>query len=199
MHPAPIFNTEKYLPFNFYESWRQVTQCMADEKNHFPSANGYFVALSHEITADREKHFVDISPVFIKKQQITVGKDLPVKTQSEATAQFKQELIKAELDWIIQFLNIISAHLEQRESESMKLTNHPNVRILMGETVQHIEELHNIVIASEMSQSTLCYAAQVIRMGCNQLAKLAGGRAFLTGSIIEMLCTFEVINKIYLI
>jgi len=64
--------------------------------------------------------------------------------------------------------------------------------------VQAIEEIEALLELKSLENPTKNYIAKVIRTACNHLAKLAGGRSFISSSVIEMLCTFEALNNIYL-
>ena len=84
--------------------------------------------------------------------------------------------------------------VKNRESDGSKLTNHNNIRVLIAEVVLHLEEIE--ILSKHISQlknNSRNYLSKIIQSACHSLGKLAGGRAFLSQSIIEMLCIFAVL------
>jgi hypothetical protein len=200
MHAIKIYDVENYKLFhvkayldNVYSN-TELGGCIIF------SNKGYFAISRERFDQLRNKdEFKLLEIERLNQQGIVIGKSNQDQGINNKQIQnFSRQLVQEEVYWARYFLKLITAHLEGRESEGQKLTNHANVRILIGEVIQYIEEIEALLKLEALVESTKKYIAQVIRSACNHLAKLAGGRAFISSSVIEMLCAFEALNKIYL-
>jgi hypothetical protein len=108
----------------------------------------------------------------------------------------KKDFIQEEILWLERFLMCVQEHLSQRKSEGISLCQNENIKALIADVVANIEMLNHY--ARPFDKAVINVLSKIIRETCHYLAKLAGGRAFLAGNIIEMLWTFEIINLIYL-
>lgn len=201
MHSMQIYNVENYEPFNFKDKLNSIYFKADKGENYVFSNKGYF-AISEDIISklQNKKALIPLEIEFTKKQGIVIGKINQEQSiiDNGHNRVFLKKLIQEEVHCLRYFLNLITAHLNQRVSEGTKLTNHDNVRILIGEVVKFIEEIIALLKLEELTMPTKKYIAQVIRLACNHLAKLAGGRSFISSNVIEMLCTFEALNMVYL-
>ncbi|RUR19911.1 hypothetical protein ELY21_02310 [Legionella sp. km535] len=201
MYSVDIFDVNFYRAFSFEKSLRKIYQNSGCEKKIIHSKEGYFaipmVIVSESSDIDNHMRF---NQNFFNRQKIIVGKFDVCSSSGSIPSWFIYELISEEGIWIRHFLDVIVKHLTERVAEGTKIISHNNVRILIGKTVQALEELGCLIncTSDELAQQ-FSYVKEVINIACNYLAKLAGGRAFFSNSIVEMLCTFEVLNNIYLI
>lgn len=200
MYAIDVFDVDDYVLFNFEESLKRIYRNTPSEKIIIYTCDCYF-AVPTDLFNEKGMRFdcEVFEQEFINKQQIIIGKLNSFNTLSTtAMPQFLYELIKEECIWIRYFLDIIIKHLSTRDAEGLKLTNHTNIRILIGKTVQALEEIECLVNAPGTNTTILEYLKELISKACNYLAKLVGGRALLSSSIVEMMCTFDAINHIYL-
>lgn len=109
--------------------------------------------------------------------------------------EFKQALLLEELFWIEQFLKGIYAHLDSRESQGLKITQHDLIKCQIASIYAEIQMLNMTKLREEKISWKLI--SDSIRNLCLSLAKLAGARAFLSGNVLEMLWTFERLNQEY--
>lgn len=201
MYAIEVYNDEQFLPFNFEKNLHKIYRSISPKNTIIYGAKRYFAmpsALQNQIGYQYD--FIPIEQEFINNHGITLG----IIKQNDSlamvsTSQFISALITEECIWIRHFLQVITTHLHNREVEGSSLTNFTNVRILIGKTVQLLEEINSLENGINiLENSYLEYIQETISNACNYLAKLSGGRAFLKQNVIEMLCTFEVINLIYL-
>jgi hypothetical protein len=201
MYAIDIFDVDFYRAFSFENNLRKIYQNSGCEKKIISSKEGYFaIPIDFVSGSSNIDNCTRFNQNFINKQKIIVGKFDACSSSGSIPSWFIHELISEEGIWIRHFLDVIVKHLTNREAEGLKIISHNNIRILIGKTVQALEELGCLINCTfdELAQQ-FGYVKEVINTACNYLAKLAGGRAFFSNSIVEMLCTFEVLNNIYLI
>lgn len=200
MYDADILDVDFYYSFNFEKSLIKIYQNSHFEKKMVYSEDGYFAIPKDFIWSISDiDNFMSFNQSLFNRQNIIFGKLTTSSSPETINSRFINELINEEGAWIRHFLDVIVKHLGEREAEGLKITSHANVRILIGKTVQALEELGCLINASDELAEQGRYINNVINIACDYLAKLAGGRAFFSKSIIEMLCTFEALNNIYLI
>ena len=200
MRTMKIYDVEYYRPFHFRIHLKE-SYLRAESKGAIIFAsNGYFAILSEQLDQLSDKNRLTLLEIErLNQQGIVIGRlHRGWSSHQQQNQTFSRQLIYEEICCIQYFLRLITIHLESRESEGEKLTNHDNVRILIGKVVQSIEEIEASLESEILIKPLKQYIANVVRTACNHLAKLAGGRSFISSSVIEMLCTFEVLNKIYL-
>lgn len=200
MHAIKIYDVEYYQPFHFKTQLDKSYLKSESRKAIVFSNNGYFAISRERFEQLPNKDGAMVLEIErLNRQGIVIGKlHQSLFNNDEQYQSFSRQLIYEEIYCVRYFLRLITVHLEFRESEARKLTNHDNVRILIGAIVQYVEEIEALLELEILTRPVKNYIAQVVRTACNQLAKLAGGRSFIASSVIEMLCTFEALNKIYL-
>lgn len=113
----------------------------------------------------------------------------------KASENLKYELLLEELFWIHKFLISIHTHLSNRESQGRKIIDQDVIKIQMADISNQIQVLESIRM--ELRPISWCLVSDWIRNICLALARLLGARAFLSGSVLEMLCVFENLNQRY--
>lgn len=190
MRTSPLYEVLNYQAFNFGNEFDKLSQSCGQD---LYVCNSYFVTHMHKY--DDSTCVKDVTPKFMENQQLKVGIFVANKLKNNISPEFVHKLIQVEKDWLVYFLKVIHAHLEQRSSEGVKITQHVNVKILAAEIIACISEL-DLLLRQQNYDYFFCQ--KLIYQACTKLAKLAGGRAFITGSVLKMLCTFNLINSIYL-
>ncbi len=191
-----LFDVELFTPFGFKQSLVNIYQHSVAKETTMCVKDNYFVS-PFAVTA---KYNILHDESILKQQGVVIGN---VESDSQATAQVNEKfihyLIKHELIWLQYFLNTIVNHLSTREIGSGKLIHCSYIVDLIGRAVQHLTEIENALINNhQLSDGIFNHVAKTIQYIGSILAKLAGGRAFLQGSVMDMLSTFSIINSIYL-
>lgn len=109
--------------------------------------------------------------------------------------KFHAALLEEEILWISQFLSGIHEHLSNRVSQGYKLGQKDLIKYQVAEVESNIQLLQ--CAQKNLNEVSWEFISDLIRGICLALAKLAGGRALLRESVIEMLWTFELVNQIY--
>ena len=172
---------------------------LTDEQRKMDALYGYQEQSIIKIKAHNYK-FTGIRPEqFYFAKLVTTVAPQKMINNAQVINQFLIELFKEQLVWAEHYLFSIHEHLENRESEGKKLTNHDSVRLLVGKTVSCIEIIKAIFTTINFhNKDVLNFISHQMIEICNNCAKLAGGRAFVSGGVLEMLITFQFINQHYL-
>jgi len=115
--------------------------------------------------------------------------------------QFKNKIIDLQLNWSKEFLSDVYIHLKNRRSENQMLINKEIIQAMLGDVMihiksasQHRKQANHLNKSTEEDQSL---AITEIKRANHILAKLHGGRSFLSGNVIEMMMIFEYFRNIY--
>ncbi len=122
--------------------------------------------------------------------------------QIDILIKFKKMIIDIQLCWATEFLNIVYDYLKNRKTAQHTLINKEIIQVMLGNVVIHIKAATDYKIRSEQSQSNekkdyQLRAINELKTANQLLAKLHGGRAFLSGNIVEMIMVFEYFRDIY--
>lgn len=207
--PLEIFKSKHYHPFDFKLSLLKISQEIFKDSNFVFIKDNYFVINKNQLGTSmmcgyaRNKYLeFEKKDVKIYKNKMLEKKELYVCKIEQISfikkIKFKEDiflikLLQEEIFWINSFLNNLFEHLSYRESENQKLINHGMIKINLAKIITLLE-----TIQISLNNKKMQIAVDDIRRCCQGLARLAGGRAFLAHSIIEMLWIFEMINKIYI-
>ena len=110
--------------------------------------------------------------------------------------EFKNIILDVELFWAIEFLRIIHAHLKSTRLAKTHLVNKKAIHLMIDGAVMHItlaEQYRNYaedLLAENISDCQLS-AVKELRLAAQLLAKLHGGKSFLSGNVVEMMMIFE--------
>ncbi|OGO92645.1 MAG: hypothetical protein A3F10_00340 [Coxiella sp. RIFCSPHIGHO2_12_FULL_42_15] len=182
--------------FNFGNNLSEIYRSISSKEIKIVSRKNYFVS----------PFYCDLSELkylensILKDQNIFIGKFLTSFTHKfDFISEFTKRLMIEEACCVKRFFNFIIDYHEDRVSESRYILQFDHIRILIGEIIVGIQELEIFIknISGFHQNENIYFARRLQNIG-GMLAKLAGGRAFLSGSIIELLYTFSTINKIYL-
>ncbi|NNM59139.1 MAG: hypothetical protein HKM04_04930 [Legionellales bacterium] len=196
-----LFNIQKPIEFDFSNSLQDIYRQSFSDDTTACSSRNFFIILDNDKAQESSfYHGLLIENKTLNKQKILIGKiHIYDSILSPVTTDFKKNLIEMEVVWIKRFLDGVVEHLTTRESEGRKLTNHNSIRMSLGHIINKIAEIGCLTVDDNVINVPVeKYISSIIESACNELAKLAGGRAFLAGSIIDMLVTFKIINTIYL-
>lgn len=162
--------------------------------------NNYFIANNNVLNLyEYNKDYINIPIVYLNQQGMSVGKIINMNASVKTTDEIIKNLINEELNWIKYYLNLVYDHLQRRVSNDKNLTSYSNIQILFGACVLKIEEV-TVMMQShcQLKDNFYQYLPEQIHSICADISTLIGGRGFLRGGSVEMLCTFDVINSIYL-
>lgn len=204
-----IYETKGYVPFEFKSSLTKINEETFKSNSATLMKKELFILTKVQLEKERILIYQNNNYVEIKQNDFGIIKNNYISKNGlyickllqksvEKIIDFHEEkfllsLFEEESKWIATFLDYIFDHLSHRESENKKLINHEIIKILIGEIITYLEAI-NIAIKNK----NMDYIANDIRSACDGLAKLAGGRAFLSKNVIEMMWTFEIINQIYM-
>ncbi len=122
------------------------------------------------------------------------------KAYSTALKAFKNIIIEIELYWVMAFSKIIQEHLKNRKFEKSVLINKA-VQVMIDDVMNHIKSAEQYYQEARLNNNTLfdyqLSAIKELRMAMQLLAKLHGGKSFLSGNVIEMMMIFEYFRDIY--
>ncbi len=116
--------------------------------------------------------------------------------------EFKNIIIDVKLFWTVEFLNIISHYLKNRRSASSMLIHKEVIQTMLGDAIVHIKAAEQYRhFAKDISLESIAeyqlFSMKELRSAAHLLAKLHGGRSFLSGNVIEMMMIFEYFRNIY--
>ncbi len=117
--------------------------------------------------------------------------------------ELRANIISAQQEWLQYFLQEVWRHLISRvSSERDNLGNHQAIQLMLADVLTHIktaQQALDIVLSEnrDAQKAAQLLAMRELRFACHILARLYGGRAFLTGSIIEMIVVFEYFREVY--
>lgn len=121
--------------------------------------------------------------------------------QSELV-HFKNKIVYANLQCAQHFLAAVTQYIESRRAGKTVLVNKELIQVFLADVITHIQTAKQLM-STLSNQSALesfqiqSMVMQELKSGNQLLAKLQGGRAFLSGSIIEMIMIFEYFRDIY--
>lgn len=121
---------------------------------------------------------------------------------SNQLVQFKNNVLDCQFYWTKTFLNTVHQYLQGRRAHHGVLTDKENVQSIVSDVLLHVKaaeqmrSLSNELQPTEVSNCQL-EACKELKSANQLLAKLHGGRAFLTGNIVEMMMVFEYFKDIY--
>lgn len=195
------FDTDMCQQFKFDKNMLVIYQKSQTKELRICSRDGYFVAPTVLKSLIAELYqFKEISQLLENTQDLFVGKLIDLRSNRKSiNGIFIKSLMYEEWKWIAHFLEISVSHLKNRLFGDKVALRHDNILVLVGEAVMVIEEMQQLLSPNHPNCfKEFEYFIDLVRDVCKKLAKLVGGRAMLSQSVIEMLCTFECINKIYL-
>lgn len=132
--------------------------------------------------------------VSLEQQGLVAAEVAAPDTAPAALAVFVLHLLRFEAKVCRLFLDIIHAHLNARLAAEKYLTEYDNIKIMIAETATDLILVNQ---ALEL-KNTQEYCHSLIKHSLNRLMKLSGGRAYLAGSVIDLLNVFETFNTLYL-
>jgi len=112
---------------------------------------------------------------------------------------FRKRIIFCWIKLLRVFVDEVWNHLKVRGSSIKKLGDNPAIQILIGDVLIHLQAAEQFVYQTSHDQFQFeqnC-AMQECKSASELLAKLYGGRAFLLGSVVELMAFFAYFKKIY--
>ena len=211
-----------YQKFNLRHSEDTVFSYLEDCAIHGIARDGYFIIDSNLFYEKNLKIVLDgycytipksickfISCDLLEKHQLSIGyidNFASVISSGEQhfarIAEFKNKIIDAQLTCSKDFLRTIYFYLKNRQSENQMLINKEIIQIMLGDVIIHFKSALQHREQAIHSSKKICAENQSsamleIKKANHILAKLYGGRSFLSENIIEMIMIFEYFRSIY--
>lgn len=192
---------ENHIQFNFNQglmnAYQNTLNGLIIIQNKFYFASPFYEDL---IIQDQPLKFYWLKDNILFKQNIIIGKNsFYADSEDDILEKLRRNIFFEEISWLKYFLKIIELHHEKRYADNKNFLQLDAVQTLFGEVIIGIHELDVILKQkNEINQFVGNHISQCIFKIANILAKLFGGRSMLSSSIIELLCTFQLINKMYL-
>lgn len=181
-----VYNILEYKPFDFLPDFTVISR----QFNNIPVINrGYAIVLKKNAPKDSVIH----ESTLLIQHQLVVLKYDDTEMISPVLPSFRAALYQAMLAWEDVYLDMITCHFKSRMSEDKMLNSHDFIKIQVGALVADIACAREMILCSDLIVET----SEKLRSIAMDLHKLAGGRVFLQGNVIEMLCLFEIFWKIY--
>lgn len=215
-------NQFSYHQFDFKKYEKKLLHYFNKKDIDGISCDGYFIISSTFLKKDelfivenqkcyrvKKSHCVFASCKLLGRHELVMGscreKNALVCSKKEYLndlIEFKNIIIDIELYWVSEFLKIIHSHLKTRRSNKSNLITHDAIQIMLGDVVIHIkfaEQYRNYT--NEFSRDYVhdyqLSAVKELKCATQFLARLHGGRSFLSGNVIEMMMIFEYFRNIY--
>jgi hypothetical protein len=157
---------------------------------------GMFICREHE-------YYVLHDPI-LSRRGLAVGcklkeecREVTDKNYDKKTLSYQKFLINFEMAWLESYMRHLKNSLIERISEGSPIIQKEVVRQSWADLVERMESLRQ-VINQEGQQIEYFVIPSLVEEICSLLAKLAGGRALLSGQAVEMLWIFNIINRIYI-
>lgn len=219
---VPDDNYHDYNKFHLRDYEEKIFSCREKGLADLVAVNSYFICPKK--IADKNRFFILDSGQgyvvdkdqcrfakcqLIDKHNLLMGRFSEAKSASQMDydnerylLNLKSAVLAAQLAWSTLFLRSVYGYLKNRKSNQGVLINKEIIQVLIGNVISHIKSAEKFKIMSEdfsredISESQLL-ASQEIKSANQILAKLYGGRAFLAGSVVEMMMVFEYFKDIY--
>jgi len=212
-----IYNSAAYKAFNFFDDYKALctavfsrVQGIFVEDNYFIATRDYqklekfAVIFNNRLYLLQQDEYAKTENTILLEHDLFIGKILSlnetvdnVKIAEDVTIKFKINLLNSEIQWVKQFLYCIHEHLAGRESENKTLINHDTIKSLIADVIAHIHTADALIEDSNTGSDYLIAISQEVIKAVQILAKLGGGRAFLRGNVISMLCLFTAFSTVY--
>ncbi len=199
-----MFDSVDYEPFNFNFDWNDLLE-KHEAQASLLHRKGVFIASQEQLSQYKNSasslDYILVEDWILESKNFSLGKFKSVENLNlylnlfSMKTSFLQDLLQREVDWLLRFEKTVFLHLKNRISEGVSILKNDAVKILFAEFSGLIFEINTLVKLQEISQSLV---GEKILLAANILAKLAGGRAFLQDSIIEMRWFFSLLDQIYL-
>jgi len=182
-----VYFSEHYLPFRCASDFAELYQQIENKPVY---CQGYAI-LPDSITLLSE--YKKYKTPLLTNQKLYIARHSYSDYSSENLEKFQFLLVKKFILWPEKYLLMLIDHFKNRLSEGRYLTNHNSIKIQLGEILSHLS------LVSEAIKLTNHFSmvATEVKTIILKLHKLAGGRSFLKENIVEMLCVFEIVRKIY--
>lgn len=215
-------NEWKYNKFNLRASDETVFHYLEELGMDGIVRDGYVILNKYSLHAENLKLVIEdhsylvakseckfISCDLLEKHHIAIGYIENKPTHIFANTQniaylnlFKNKIIDLQIKWSREFLNEAYVHLKNRRSENQMLINKEIIQTMLADVMIHIksaavhrQHTNTLTLASIEEDQSL--AIMEIKKANHLLAKLYGGRSFLTGNVVEMIMVFEYFRNIY--
>lgn len=184
-----LFNNVDFKPFDILEEYKNLCEKVSPHKQFCDLALGHYAIIPASWIKTSQhhlhiKHFAGNMLTCVREH----------KNYTNDLIIFKKELLTIEFKWVINFLSAITQHLKDRTYQNENILKLSHIKQIIAEIVTDYE-MAKMLLNDDEKQ--LNQASQCIISSCHKLMKLPGGRAFLKGSVLEMLWTFEAIKNVY--
>lgn len=190
-----IFDCENFVPFQIASAYEALCSKISPKKQ--PEAlteNGYCIL---PLSWKNQKAIELLAHTPILDNHFAIAK-LSNKNFNNNLHLFKKELLILFISWLKTFLTYCHEHLSKRESNGVKIIQMPHIQQSIGKIISQLEFTTALIMQSSREKQ-LTVAANFCRETGRELMKLPGGRAFLKGSIIEVIYCFEAFYNVYFI
>lgn len=187
-----LFNDICFKPFDIFEEYENLCEKISPHKQYRDlTLEQYGIVPTSWVDPSR------FSSRLLHIEHFAGGLLICVKeigNYNNNLINFKKELLTIELKWVVDFLSVIIKHLKNRNHQNETILKLSHIKQIIAEIVTDYEMAKMLLIDDEKH---LNQASQFIISSCTKLMKLPGGRAFLKGSVLEMLWTFEALKNVY--
>ena len=181
-----IFDIPEFKPFHWVEEYEQLCGQISPTKNYQDLVLNQYAIVP--VSWILKKDNVDILNVdyFGEKKLIGI---FTKKIFNHNLVKFKSTLFYMHADYAQYFLNIIIKHLEKRLIKETPVIKLDHIKQLIAEIISDLEVAKMITPLNVAHDSLLAAALK--------LMKLPGGRAFLKGSVLELVWVLRAFNDVY--
>ncbi len=116
--------------------------------------------------------------------------------------EFRNLIIDVDFFWAIELLKTVQDFLKNRRSAKSDLLYKEIIQVMLGDVVMHMKSAEKYRdFSDELWREDVSdyqfMAMQELQKSVLILAKLHGGRSFLTGNVLEMMMVFEYFYDVY--